>query len=138
MRQIVSTSKMKKRAASSRAKPFEITAVFVPQDVADNFVNGIYMSHAGSSEANLGLRTSSDNNASTNALARSSLRSEDSEGKIISAKINELENKLTEASSISELQLLREILIKRCLLRFHQHSEGREARACKHIYQHAG
>ena len=108
MRQVPVVSKTEKRAASSRAKPFEITAVFVPQDVADDVVSGIYGLAAGSSEANLGLQTSADNNATTNALARSSLRSsQDSEGKIISTKINELKNKLTEASggnasSISE------------------------------------
>ena len=110
MRQVPVVSKTEKRAASSRAKPFEITAVFVPQDVADDVVSGIYELAAVSSEANLhvGLQTSADNNASTNALARSSLRSsQDSEGKIISTKINELKNKLTEASggnasSISE------------------------------------
>ena len=108
MRQVPVVSKTEKRAASSRAKPFEITAVFVPQDVADDVVSGIYGLAAGSSEANLGLQTSADNNATTNALARSSLRSsQDSEGKIISTKINELNNKLTEASggnasSISE------------------------------------
>lgn len=105
-------------AASSSARPFEITDVFIPQDAADSVVSGINEFSSGTTNKDFfstnpshftsgsgDAITSDDNEVSCSSILPL-LHREDSDGNLISGMINDLKEKLSEVSDNVDIDSL--------------------------------